>query len=312
MNLIETSGLSRTFGRTEAVHDLDLTVASGRVTALVGANGAGKTTTLRLLLNLLRPTCGSATILGVDSRRLGPVQLARLGFVSDDLDLPQWMTVRQFLDFSRPFYPTWDRDLEAQLLRDLDLPSSRRLKDLSRGMRMKAVLLSALAHRPELLVLDEPFAALDPLIREELARGIMEVTGHGDWTVLIASHDIEEVERFSDRVVMLDGGRKRLDETTEGLQGRFRRLEVTITEAAVAPDGMGTPPAGTELWLEPEQAGRLRRWVVPDYVAGQTEALAAAAYPGAAVAVSPMTLREIMVVLAREGRTRARLEGAAQ
>src|SRR4051812_39576805 len=136
MNIIETKNLTRRFGRAEGVHELNLVVPAGSVFALLGPNGAGKTTTIKMLMNLLRPTGGEARVLGVDSRKLGERELAQLGYVSENQQLPVWMTVRQFLDYCRPFYPAWDRDLEKTLLARFALPESRKLAHLSRGMLM--------------------------------------------------------------------------------------------------------------------------------------------------------------------------------
>ena len=228
MNIIETTRLTRRFGATEAVHELTLAVPAGSVFALLGPNGAGKTTTLKLLMNLIEPTTGSARVLGIDSRKLGERELAQIGYVSESQQLPLWMTVRQLLDYCRPFYPTWDRALEARLLAQFALPEKRKLAQLSRGMLMKAALLSSLAYRPRLLVLDEPFSGLDPVVRDEFIRGVLEVSALGEWTVLVSSHDIDEVERLADHVAMLDAGRLRLSERTEELQARFRRVEVSV------------------------------------------------------------------------------------
>src|SRR4051812_16429068 len=133
MNIIETTNLTRRFGRNEAVHDLNFAVPTGSVTALLGANGAGKTTTIKLLMNLLSATSGSARVLGVDSHQLGEKEKAQIGYVSENQDLPLWMSVRQLLDYCRPFYPTWDRELEKTLLAQFALPEDRKLKHLSRG-----------------------------------------------------------------------------------------------------------------------------------------------------------------------------------
>jgi ABC-2 type transport system ATP-binding protein len=206
MNIIETHNLTRRFGRTEAVHDLDFAVPQGSVCALLGPNGAGKSTTIKMLMNLLLPSAGVARVMGTDSRRLGPAELANIGYVAESQSLPLWMTVRQYLAYCRPFYPRWDAALAEKLLAMFELPSDRRLKDLSRGMAMKAALLSSLAYRPPLLVLDEPFSGLDPLVRDEFVRGMLEISELGDWTVLVSSHDIEEVERLCDRVALLQGG----------------------------------------------------------------------------------------------------------
>jgi len=299
MNIIETQGLTRRFGKMEAVHGLTLAVPQGSVLALLGANGAGKTTTLKLLMNLLAPTAGSARVLGVDSRKLGEKEFAQIGYVSEGQEQPRWMTVRQLLDYCRPFYPTWDRALEATLLRRFELPADRKLQDLSRGMLMKAALLSSLAYRPKLLVLDEPFSGLDALVRDEFIQGVLEVSALGEWTVVVSSHDIEEVERLADRVAMLEGGRLALDETTEALQARFRRVEVSVDGETAAEIGGKTWPVA---WLERETAGRMVRFVETRFEREKTEAACRGRWPAARVTAQAMTLREIFMVLARQGR----------
>ncbi len=297
MNIIETHQLTRRYGRTEAVHELNLTVPTGSVFALLGPNGAGKTTTLKVLMNLLAPTAGSARVLGVDSRRLGERERAQIGYVSENQEMPVWMTVRQLLDYCRPFYPTWDRALEATLMKQFDLPEDRKLSHLSRGMLMKAALLSSLAYRPKLLVLDEPFSGLDALVRDEFIKGVLEVSAQGEWTVVVSSHDIDEVDRLADRVAMLDAGRLRLHETTEALFGRFRRVEVTgaAAEVVAAPG-----------WLECERAGALTRFVETRYAGEPTERAWRERFGGATLTAQPMTLREIFMTQARLSRAEAK------
>ncbi len=298
MNIIETSNLTRRFGRTEAVHALDLAVPTGSVFALLGPNGAGKTTTIKLLMNLLQPTAGAARVVGVDSRQLGEREFAQIGYVSENQQLPLWMTVRQLLDYCRPFYPTWDRELEKTLLARFGLPEKQKLSTFSRGMLMKAALLSSLAYRPKLLVLDEPFSGLDPLVRDEFISGVLEVSDAGEWTVLVSSHDIEEVERLADHVGVLEGGRLRLSERAETLQARFRRVEVTGAPASAAP----TPDQIT--W---ERAGTLTRFVETKYAGESTERAWRERFGAeATVAAFPMTLREIFLALARSSRAAAK------
>jgi len=293
MNIIETSNLSHRYWRTEAVQNLNLAVPAGSVFALLGPNGAGKTTTIKMLVNLLQPTAGEARVMGVDSRRLGERELAQLGYVSENQQLPLWMTVRQLLDYCRPFYPTWDVALEKTLLAQFELPADRKLKQLSRGMLMKAALLSSLAYRPKLLILDEPFSGLDPLMREEFVRGVLEVSALGEWTVLVSSHDIEDVERLADQVGIIERGQLRLSEKTESLLGRFRSVELTgAAESASAPVGA----------LEWNRAGSLTRFVATDYAGEASERGWGERYPAASVRALPMTLREIFIVLARAGR----------
>ena len=296
MTIIETHDLTRRFGHTDAVHDLNLAVPAGSVFALLGPNGAGKTTTIKLLMDLLRPTSGSSRVMGVDSRRLGEREKAQIGYVSENQEMPLWMTVRQLLDYCRPFYPTWDRDLEKTLLAQFALPEDRKLKHLSRGMLMKAALLSSLAYRPKLLILDEPFSGLDPLVRDDFIRGVLEVSSQGDWTVFVSSHDIEEVERLADHIAMIEAGRLRLSETTDALQARFRQLEVTLDDSSA--DVANLP----RTWLQFERAGNLIRFVVMDYSRDTTEPACRARFPSASVIARPMSLREIFLVLARQGR----------
>ena len=295
MNMIETHNLTRRFGHTEALHDLSFVVPAGSVCALLGPNGAGKSTTIRLLMNHLSPTAGEASVMSANSRQLGPREFAQIGYVADNQQLPLWMTVRQLLDYCRPLYPTWDVTLEKALLDRFALPENRRLRQLSRGMMMKASLVSSLAYRPKLLLLDEPFSGLDVLVREDFVRGVLEVSAAGEWTVLVASHEIEEVERLADHVVLLDGGRLRLNETTEALQARFRRIEAALPGDATPPQSLPTS------WLGLECAGSLVSFVDSRYERDATERACRERFPEATVTARSMTLREIFVTLIRTG-----------
>jgi ABC-2 type transport system ATP-binding protein len=295
MNIIETQNLSHRYWRTEALRDLTLTVPAGSVYALLGANGAGKTTAIKVLMNLLRPSAGSARVLGVDSSRLGERELAQIGYVSENQELPLWMTVRQLLDYCRPFYPTWDAGLEAKLLRQFDLPTDRRLKELSRGMLMKAALLSSLAYRPKLLVLDEPFSGLDPVVRDDFVSGLLETSRLGDWTVLVSSHDIEEVERLADQIALIEAGHLRFSESTESLLGRFRRVEVQM-------EGLAGEAGLPATWLGWRCDGGRASFVDSGYQRAATEAACRDRFPAASIQAHPMTLREIFIALTRAGR----------
>jgi ABC-type multidrug transport system ATPase subunit len=293
MNAIETADLARRFGHLNAVNGLSLQVPAGSIFALIGPNGAGKTTTIKLLMNLLRPTAGSARLLGTDSRRLQSQHLQRIGYVSENQQLPDWMTARELLDYCRPLYPTWDDDLCRTLQGELGLTSHAPLRTLSRGTRMKAALLSSLAYRPELILLDEPFTGLDPLVREELIRGLLEVASDRARTVLVSSHDIDEVERLADWVGYLDRGRLLFAEPVSSLLERFRLVEV------VAPaDRTPALPASSD-WILQGTAGRTLRFVDTRHGAPDAEARIAAAFPGAEVRTSPLALREIFVTIAR-------------
>jgi ABC-2 type transport system ATP-binding protein len=169
-------------------------------------------------------------------------------------------------------------------------------------MLMKAVLVSSLAYRPRLLVLDEPFTGLDPLVRDEFVTGLLEAADLGNWTMLISSHDIDDVERLTDRVVMLEAGRLRLAEDADRLAARFRRVELQLEASAPA----APVPAA---WLDYDAKGRRVCFVASDYDGGRTEALCAERFPGATFTAAPMSLKEIFISLARQGRKEAK--GAA-
>ena len=296
-HVIATEKLTRTFGRLEAVHDLTLRVPTGSIFGLIGPNGAGKTTTLKVLMNLLRPTRGRAEVLGVDSRQLGPTELAQIGYVSENQQLPSWMTVRELLAYCRPFYRTWDDAFAARLVDLLDLPLDRKIRHLSRGMTMKAKLVSSLAYRPRLLVLDEPFSGLDPLMRDEFVQGVLELAGEGGWSAVISSHDLEEIERLIDWVGYLRQGRLAFAESVVGLQARFRQIEVVSPDAAiVAPTPL--PPA----WLNVTSADRTLRFVHTQYVAEETDQELRARFPRAQVLAAPLSLRDTFIALARQDR----------
>jgi ABC-2 type transport system ATP-binding protein len=297
--LIETRDLCRRFGRLEAVAGLDLCVPQGSAFALLGPNGAGKTTTIQLLMNILEPSGGRATVFGKPSTRLGPAEFQRIGHVSENQKLPDWMRLGEFLDHCRAMYPQWDREYCRQLLEQFTLPLDRKLHQLSRGMRMKAALLSSLAYRPRLLVLDEPFSGLDPGARDEFIAAMLSLVGASDWTLLISSHDIEEVGMLVDWVGYLDRGRLVFQEPVESLLGRFRRVEASLENAAAPP--VGHPPL-----LPPTHWLQFRRQAhgvtfVDSLHAPETilPNLAALGFKVTNWQAHPMTLREIFVALSR-------------
>ncbi|OAI58075.1 hypothetical protein AYO49_01470 [Verrucomicrobiaceae bacterium SCGC AG-212-N21] len=293
--MIQLQDLRKDFRRTRAVDGLTLTVPEGKVTAFLGPNGAGKTTTIQCLLGLHRPDGGTATVMGCDSRKLGPEQFVSIGYVSENTELPLWMTVSSFLDYCRPMYPKWDRSFEQRLMKQFELPPKAKLKELSRGMRMKAALLSSLAYRPRLVVLDEPFSGLDPLVRDEFIHGLLELTEEEGWTVFVSSHDIEEVQRLADRVTLLSRGRLALEEDADSLHARFRAVDLML------PDATRPPAQAPQGWLQVEQAGRTVRFIESGYQGDEVLQKRVAGWlPGATeVAARPMSLREIFVALAR-------------
>ena len=295
---IQTRNLSRKFGRTLAVNDLTLAVPEGSIYALVGANGAGKTTLIKLLMNILRPNAGTSEVLGIDSRRLTGAAFERIGYVSENQELPEGMTVGDLLDYFRPFYPTWDRELENQLVRQFDLPLDRKLKNLSRGMKMKAAFASSLAYRPALVVLDEPFSGLDPLVRDELIEGLLDRAP--ETTIFLSSHDLAEIESFASHVGYLENGRLLFSEEMTVLNQRFR--EVTVTLATPAPVPANLPAS----WLQPQSVDCVLRFVHSAYNEATAQSEINQQIPSArAIAFDPMSLRSIFLAIAKSGRNSA-------
>jgi ABC-2 type transport system ATP-binding protein len=255
--IVETQGLTKKFGRFEAVEDLDLCVPEGSVFALIGSNGAGKTTTIRLLMNILRADRGQATVLGTPSNRLEPRDFQRIGYVSESQKLPERLSLAHYFEYLRSLYPAWDRALETQLCAQFELPSTRRIGHLSHGMRMKALLVGALAYRPQLLVLDEPLSGLDILVRDEVVNGLLQQAA--DTTILISSHELAEIESFTTHVAFMQNGRLLLQEAIEDLQARFREVHVTLSAVKELPQPL--PPG----WLLPTVEGHRLRFIAAHY-----------------------------------------------
>lgn len=295
---IVCEGLSKRFRRVLAVDSLDLDVPRSSIYALVGPNGAGKTTLIKMLVNVLKPTGGRASVLGIDSRRLSPREFAIIGYVSENQELPEWMTVQHLLTFLRPFYPTWDDALAEELIQEFDLPKNRKLAQLSRGMKMKAALASALAYRPELILLDEPFSGLDPLVRDDFIQGLLARAAGA--TIVISSHDLQEVESFVSHVGYLDSGRIQFSEELSSLSARFREIEITLE---TPPD---LPSSWPSSWLKPQTSAAVVRFVESRFDVQQTADMIHRLFPSASdVSIHPMPLREIFVALAKSSRKAA-------
>jgi ABC-2 type transport system ATP-binding protein len=294
-DMIAATDLVKRFRSVRVLDHLNLTVPQGSVFGLAGPNGAGKTTTIKILMNILRPNSGQATVLGVDSRALGPETLANIGYVSENQELPEWMTVKYLLAYLKPFYPSWDDQRAAQLIRQFDLPLDRQLRHLSRGMRMKAALAASLAYRPPLLIMDEPFSGLDPLVREELIEGLLESAG--ETTILISSHDLAEIESFASHIGYLDRGRLQLSEEMTSLTARFREVEVMVDSPPLLPLDRPWPAH----WLRPETSPALVRFVETHFDAERTPAEIRRLFGDVRnISANPMPLRAIFITLARD------------
>ena len=291
---IRTTRLTKTFGRTDALASVDLAVPEGSIYALVGPNGAGKTTLIKLAMNILQPTAGTAEVLGKASHAMTGRDLNRIGYVSENQEYPEWMTVGAMLAYLRPFYPTWDRALEQQLMAQFDLPPERKIRQLSRGMRMKAAMAAALAFRPALLVLDEPFSGLDPLVRDELIMGLLDRSP--ETSIFLSSHDLSEIESFSSHVGYLEQGQLLFSEEMTELAARFREVTVTLASPAAQ---KAVPPQ----WLHYEASDSVVRFVHSSCRGEQTAADLRQMFPDAKdIEMEPMPLRAIFLAVARARR----------
>jgi len=231
--VIETSGLRKHYGpggQIEALRGLDLHVPPGSIHGFLGRNGAGKTTAIKVLLGMARPTSGEARVFGLAAHvQDASVEIRRrTGFVSDDKDLYDYMTVAEMIRFTSPFFPRWRRDLEERYLRKFELPLDRKVKALSRGMRTKLALLLALCRGAELLILDEPTSGLDPAMTEEVLQALVAHVAGEEMTVFFSSHQIAEVEQIADRVTIIDRGRAVVTGALDDLKESFRRVQLVF------------------------------------------------------------------------------------
>jgi ABC-2 type transport system ATP-binding protein len=224
--LIEVRSLSRRFGYKTALANVSLVIPRGGVFGLIGGNGAGKTTLIKHLLGLLKAETGLVRVFGLDPVENPVGVLGRVGYLSEDRDLPNWMRVAELMRYTQAFFPAWDPAYAEQLRDAFDLDPNAKIKNLSRGQRARAGLLVALAHRPELLVLDEPSSGLDPVVRRDILSAIIRTIAEEGRTVLFSSHLLEEVERVADRVAMIHDGQIVLAGTMDEIKDRHRRITV--------------------------------------------------------------------------------------
>ncbi|MFM0500668.1 ABC transporter ATP-binding protein [Paraburkholderia caffeinilytica] len=290
--MIEARNIEKRFGSYEALSGLSFSVREGSVYALIGANGAGKTTTIKMMMNILAPTRGDLTLMGTPSRELTSYHFSQIGYVSESQVLPGQMTVGAYLDYLRPFYPDWDEALERAMLERFKLPVERKIRALSHGMRIEVALVAALAFKPKLLVLDEPFSGLDPLVRDDL---IESVLSHAeDLTIFISSHELNEIESFVSDVGFLDQGRLLFEDSIEVLNARVRLIRVTLQSTAPPPDTL--PRA----WIDPGTSGNVLSFVHTKFAEDRLASEITAAFGDVKfVQAEPMDLRSIFTAFAR-------------
>ncbi len=242
--VINVSELTRRFGAKTALVSVSLSVARGAVYGLVGANGAGKTTLIKHILGLLRAESGSVRVFGLDPVADPVGVLSRIGYLSEEHDVPGWMRVDELIRYSRAFYPAWDDGYAEELRQAFALDLTAKVKDLSKGQKARVGLLIALAYRPELLVLDEPSSGLDPIVRRDILGAIIRTIADEGRTVLFSSHLLEEVEQVADHVTMINQGRIALSAPLDAVRQSHRCVTMRFAESRPHPPAI----AGVLRW----------------------------------------------------------------
>ena len=226
-NVFEARYLTRRYGRSVALDRIDLAIPSGSVVGLIGLNGSGKTTLLNHVMGLLLPTEGECRTFGVDTARLGSAELGRIGAVHQENRLLGWMTVEQHLRYVAAFHSRWDAERERALVEELGLERGDRVIRLSPGNAQKLAVVLAVCSRPDLLLLDEPVSAMDPIAREKLLSFLLDLVREDGTTVIVSSHVLRDIERVVDRVLCLQEGRVRADTELDELLERFGEWSVS-------------------------------------------------------------------------------------
>ena len=238
--IVEVSGMSKWFGHTKALDKVNLAIPAGRIIGLLGANGAGKSTLLRTIIGLYLPDDGQVVTVGTIARDLGPQELARIGYVHQEGELLNWMTVGQLIRYVSAYYPNWNEDLEQRYIIDFEIRTGARVSSLSPGERQKVAILIAIGFEPELLILDEPASALDPIARAKFLNLLLDLfgvppsggsepreRGTPNRTIVISSHILSDVEKVIDHVVIMDRGRIICDRNFDELREQYHRIRLT-------------------------------------------------------------------------------------
>ena len=297
--VVDVTDLSRSFGEKPALSGISFRASAGQVYGLVGSNGAGKTTFLKHLLGLLRATSGSVRVFGLDPVRDPVGVLRRVGYLSEEHELPEWMRIDELMRYSQAFHPTWDASYARELLETFGLDPAKKVRELSKGMRAQAGLIAAVAHRPELLILDEPSSGLDAVVRRDILDAIVRAVADDGRTVIFSSHLLDEVERMSDHVTLIHEGRVALSGVLDDVRGAYQRSRVHFVDPLDQP-----PVLDTVLAIE----GGGRAWSVIHSGSPELFRHSVQARGGEVVESRDATLEEIF--LARAGRSRPQAEAA--
>lgn len=287
---IAVRGLHHRYRKREVLTDLALDVPEGAIYALLGANGAGKSTLLRLVAGIDPVQHGQVTVLGTDVQRLPLALRQQMAYVAEGQELPSGLRVRQLEAYCAPLYPTWDATLATSLRQRFGVDANQRVSEMSRGESMKVSLLLALSARPRLLIMDEPFTGMDVAVKDDLVRGLLDSIGEHGWSVLVATHDIAEIETMADWVGFLRNGRLTVSASLESLQARYCRVDLTHDPAIAV-----TWPTD---WLAVQTSGLRVTALIPHMPEDELAAVVrSSAGDGARYLVSEPTLKELYLAL---------------
>lgn len=225
--IINYRQLTKKFGKKTALDSIDLSVNEGSIIGLVGANGCGKSTLIRHAIGLYLPTAGNCSTFGTDAGNLPAEVMAQIGYVHQDGQLLDWMTVRQHIDYIAAYYDNWNLELQENFIEKFDIDLKARVGKLSPGLRQQLAILLAICHEPRLLLLDEPAAALDPIARSNFLDLLLEIIQTQDRTIIISSHILSDIEKVIDHVVIMDEGKIISDSSFDELRERFCRVQLT-------------------------------------------------------------------------------------
>jgi len=225
--IVEIRGIIKEFNEKKALDNVDLDIYPGRIIGLLGPNGSGKSTLIRHMIGLYLPTKGSCATFGCDAAKLGPKELARIGYVHQEGELLDWMTTGQLIRYVSAYYHNWNKALEQRYVHDFELGLDARVGALSPGQRQKLAILLAIGHNPDLLILDEPASALDPIARAQFLDLLLKIIQQEGKTILISSHILSDVEKIIDHVIIMRAGRIISDHSFDDLRERYMRVRLT-------------------------------------------------------------------------------------
>lgn len=225
--IVSIRDLTKEYGNTRAIDGLTLNIMPGQVVGLLGPNGSGKTTLLKHIIGLLKPSRGHVLTFGSEALSLDGERMARIGYVSQDNDLIDWLTVDETLGLARGHHPTWDAEMESTLIEKFQLQPNRKCGGLSLGQKQRLSVVLGVCHKPQLLLLDEPAASLDPVVRQDFLNLLMDMVQDGERTVLISSHILTDVQKVIDQVLIMDHGQMHCFQPLDSLREEYHRIDLS-------------------------------------------------------------------------------------